>query len=608
MTLHESIAGIDGSFITAAGNHLWQSSLVVILAALLALVLRGNQARARYWIWLMASMKFVVPFSLLVEVGSHFAKPQSVTTLQSPIYRSIDSVSMPFTESTMSTVLPSVATESLHGAALFSEAVAAAWLCGFVIVLAVWLLRWIRVARIVREATELHEGREVDALRHAESAAGMHADLSIRLSQAGLEPGVFGLFRPVLLWPAGISEHLEEAHLESIFAHELRHVRRRDNLTAAIHMAVQAIFWFHPLVWWLGVRLTEERERACDEEVLLAGSEPGVYAESILKTCAFCVESPLACVSGITGADLKSRIVRIMTQSLGDKLGLGKKLLLVVMAIAVAAGPFVFGLVNISRLHAQLLHASPTPTPTFEVATVKPTKPGATHNELMMGRGTFTFKNNSLKDLIKFAYNCNNDDQILGEPSWVDTEKFDIDAKEAESLAEKLDKLPRGEERINQVRYMVQTLLAERFNLKVHMQTKELPVYALVVAKGGTKLTKTAIDPTTSHGRGIRSTGRGEWKGFDAPMEVLVHALSSQPELGGRVVLDQTGLKDSYDWNLHWTPETSGPGGAGSSNALDSSAPELFTALQEQLGLKLEPTKGMIEVIVVDHVDHPSEN
>ena len=106
-------------------------------------------------------------------------------------------------------------------------------------------------------------------------------------SRSSMEPGVFGIIRPVLLWPEGIARHMDDAHLESVLAHEVCHVQRRDNLTSAIHMLVEAIFWFHPLVWWMGARLEEERERACDEEVLQLGNPPQVYAESILKTCEF---------------------------------------------------------------------------------------------------------------------------------------------------------------------------------------------------------------------------------------------------------------------------------------------------------------------------------
>ena len=114
----------------------------------------------------------------------------------------------------------------------------------------------------------------------------------------------------MLLWPRSIGARLSDEQVEAILAHELAHVRRRDNLTAAIHMVVQSVFWFHPLVWWLGARLVDERERACDEDVIRLGSEPQVYAEGILKTCEFYVESPLACVSGVTGSDLKKRIER----------------------------------------------------------------------------------------------------------------------------------------------------------------------------------------------------------------------------------------------------------------------------------------------------------
>ncbi len=165
-----------------------------------------------------------------------------------------------------------------------------------------------------------------------------------------MEPGIFGIIRPVLSWPAGISAHLDGAHLEAVLAHEVWHVRRRDNLAAAVHMLVEALFWFHPLVWWLGARLIEERERACDEAVLALGGEPQVYAESILKTCQFCLESPLACVSGITGAELKQRIVRIMTRGGAGKLSLSKKLILTIAGVAVVTGPTIFGLLNAPQI------------------------------------------------------------------------------------------------------------------------------------------------------------------------------------------------------------------------------------------------------------------
>ena len=97
-------------------------------------------------------------------------------------------------------------------------------------------------------------------------------------SNQAIEPGVFGIVRPVLMWPAGIEDRLSGEQIEAILAHEVAHVRRRDNLAALIHMLVEAVFWFHPLAWWIGARLVDERERACDEEVVRRGTEPDVFS------------------------------------------------------------------------------------------------------------------------------------------------------------------------------------------------------------------------------------------------------------------------------------------------------------------------------------------
>ena len=163
---------------------------------------------------------------------------------------------------------------------------AAVWLCGVLAVLTIWALRWREVAAVVRNASLVEGGHELSVLRRLEAARGVRKPIRLMMTDAAVEPGVFGIVRPVLLWPRSIARHLTDQHIEAILGHEISHVRRLDNLTAAIHMAVQAIFWFHPLVWWLGARLVEERERACDEDVLSAGAAPHVYAEGILRTSA----------------------------------------------------------------------------------------------------------------------------------------------------------------------------------------------------------------------------------------------------------------------------------------------------------------------------------
>jgi bla regulator protein blaR1 len=339
---------------TAMANHLWQSTLFAILVAVSSLALRKNQARVRHDLWLAASLKFLVPFSLLMSLGSRVARMHSSTDSQTVFYFVLQTVSQPFDQ----------ASRGLLAASLLRwlpGVVAILWLAGFVTVIGLWWVRWRRVAAAIRGGVPVSHGREVEVLRRVEKFAGIRAPISLRSSQSSLEPGIFGILRPLLLWPAGISHHLQDAHLEAILAHEVQHVRRRDNLAAAMHMVVEAIFWFHPVVWWLGARLVEERERACDEGVLRLGNEPGIYAESILKTCEFCVASPLACVSGVTGADLKQRIVRIMTQRSVDKLGFLKKLLLVAIGTGAVAAPIITGLIQAPVATAQAnRHSAPT--------------------------------------------------------------------------------------------------------------------------------------------------------------------------------------------------------------------------------------------------------
>ena len=153
--------------------------------------------------------------------------------------------------------------------------------------------------------------------------------------------------------PDRVAEQLTAPQLDAILAHELCHVRRRDNLAAATHMVVEALFWFHPLVWWLGARLMEERERACDEEVLSMGNAPEVYAEGILRICDLYLKSPLPCVAGVTGANLKRRIEEIMSGRMAQALNGRKKLLLAGAGTLAVVAPIIVGTMNVPLTMAQ---------------------------------------------------------------------------------------------------------------------------------------------------------------------------------------------------------------------------------------------------------------
>jgi len=212
----------------------------------------------------------------------------------------------------------------------------------------------------------------------------------------------FGL---LLLLLEGIAERLTPEQLRAILAHELSHVRRRDNLTGFVHMLVEAVFWFHPLVWWIGTRLVEEREPACGEEVLRPGSEPEVYAQGILNARKLYVESPLVCASGVTGADIKKRIEAIMSERAVLKLNFANRVALTSVGMAALAAPVVFGIVYAPFVRAQS-NRPQSQAPTFEVASVKPAAPFVPVGRGGRGGGVrthpqiLTARNTTLKRLL----------------------------------------------------------------------------------------------------------------------------------------------------------------------------------------------------------------
>ena len=167
---------------------------------------------------------------------------------------------------------------------------------------------------------------------------------SVLISNEAVEPGVFGVLRPTLILPADILDSLSRAQLDAVIAHELSHIRRRDNLWSALHMAVEALFWFHPLVWWLGARMLEDRERACDEAVLDAGCDPEAYAHGLLQVCRRYLSRTSAFVSCAGGSDLKRRVTGIMTHHVLRNLNVAQKALLAALGIGAIALPIAAGL------------------------------------------------------------------------------------------------------------------------------------------------------------------------------------------------------------------------------------------------------------------------
>jgi uncharacterized protein (TIGR03435 family) len=576
------------------------------------LALRNNRAQIRYWLWLAASLKFLVPFSLLIGIGTHLASTRASVSPKTGLYFVMEQVGQPFTRQAIGEIphaTPSTVSQSLIQLLAVFLVV---WLCGFVMVLFVWGVRWRRISAAVREAMPLHDGRELQALRRQDAVARMSKPVEIRSSRASLEPGVFGTFSPILLWPHGISERLEDKHLDVILAHELLHIRRRDNLVAAIHMLVEAVFWFHPLVWWLGTRLVEERERACDEEVLELGSNRQVYAESILKICEFCLGSPLPCFSGVTGADLKRRIVRIMSERAARKLDFRRKLLLAAAAGFAVAAPIVAGVLHATPNRAASQAQTTIGTiPAYASVSITPNKSGSDGVMLMFGPDRFTSNNASLQQLIREAYGVE-DDRISGAPAWLESEKYDVEAKENHSGTDDVRKLS-FDQRVSEQKSMLQALLAERLKLAVHRETKDLTVYALVIAKNGPKLQESKPGDTYPNGfkgpDGIARPGGTHFEGQKliaqgASIRAMLFHLSRQLH---RTILDETALSGTYDFTLK-LPDGVPPGLIDNPAPPESYEPAVSAAIEQQLGLKLEPKNVPLEVLVIDHVEKPLGN
>jgi uncharacterized protein (TIGR03435 family) len=245
-------------------------------------------------------------------------------------------------------------------------------------------------------------------------------------------------------------------------------------------------------------------------------------------------------------------------------------------------------LLLLGLLVSRLAHAQTSAPATFDVATIRVTGPssdGHTHINYPPG-DRFSATNITLLALMQWAYNMP-EKQILDGPAWLASTRFDFQAKADPDQIK--DLTPEQDRDLK--RRMVQALLAERFHLAVHQETRTLPAYDLILAKGGSKL-----QLPKSNGKSI-GTGRTHFNGEGLTMTLIAEELA---RITGRVVVDKTNLAERYDLKLQWASDDA--------PATDNSAPSLFTAVQEQLGLKLEPAKEAAPVLVIDHVDLPTAN
>lgn len=582
-------------------NHVWQSTLFVVLVWLVTLALRRYDARVRYWLWAAASVKFFLPFSWLIGLGA-LVEWRTAPTIAQP------AATFVVQEILAAPLLSGAVPQAPQDINVGQWVVLGVWFAGTAVVLFWWGRHWRPLRSALRSATRLALGPACDA-----------GGLTVMSSPSAFEPGVVGILRPVLLMPEGLVERLTPAQLDAIVAHERAHVRAHDNLLAVVHMAVEAIFWFHPLVWWIERRMIDERERACDEAVVRAGKRPADYAAGILAVCRWSIESPVMCVSGVTGSDLRTRIEAILANRLGRRLRLTGRVLLAGAALIVIGGPVGIG----------LLDAREQATERFEVATIRPNTGPAVGGPIGGGLGfrpgRFSAENITLKQVLTYAYELQAY-EIFGGPDWVTRDRFDI-AATMPPPPTGFD--PRDTPARN--RRLVRALLADRFNLVVHQERREMPVYSLVMARPDRRLGQrlrpfegecgepgklgpppnaTFGMPNSDPSKGphwcMAYSGMGRISAQGTMLSDLGMILARLPAVSRRV-LDRTGLTGRFDFDLEWTPMVT-PTGVPAPAVPNDAGPSIFTALQEQLALKLESTSETVSVLVVDSVNQPSPN
>ena len=416
----------------------------------------------------------------------------------------------------------------------------------------------------------------------------------VRLMVSGLvhAPCVVGYLRPMVLMPVGALTGLPVAHVEALLVHELAHIVRRDYLVNILQSVAEALLFYHPAVWWVSGHIRREREMCCDDVAVSTTGDVLGYAEALMGMASARLVAPELAL-GADGGSLSARIARLLGRprpASRRPAGVGAVLLVVATA----------------------LFAQAPARPKFEVAAIKPSAE-TRFMSLRPQPGRLT-ANAPVRLMIQNAYGLQ-PFQIIGGPRWIETDYYDIDAK-AEGSANRA-----------QVLLMLQSLLEDRFQLKAKQETRELPVYALLPARGGLKLTtregscvsrepnvppSPPLPGTLPCGSGVISMtpAGGRFAGGKVSMSEFTRVLAN---MLGRRIIDQTGFTGTFDFKLDFTPDasTSGlPGNRGGADAVpaDVAPPSIFTSLQETLGLRLESTKGPVEVLVIDSVQRPTAN
>jgi bla regulator protein blaR1 len=589
-------------------------TVTTALGLITAWLTRRNRAAVRHVLLAAAfGVLLMLPVASVLAPPIHVAVPIAVE-IQAAVPTLVDSATgvPPVTPGDAGVhVKPSTP----HSSALSpSDLLLAGWIVGMALFLLPVMIGLGQIRSLRRSGLPWRRGQS--AVETIAVDAGIHRRVEVLLHEALPGPMTCGVLHPAIVLPRD-AENWNEEYLTRAIVHEVEHVRRGDSVSHCLARVACAVYWFHPLVWIAWRKLALEAERSCDDAVLRC-SDGTAYADQLVglaKRLSLVQRSPLLAMAN--RADLAKRVGAVLDSR--QRRGRAGTFALA-LACVVAVG-LVIGM-------SPLIVAAPQgqPGPAFEVASVKPSAPVPPNGGVYFGPprggpgtpdpGLITWSYSTLRALLMTAYDIKTY-QVSG-PDWLNTERYDIVAK-----------VPPGATK-EQVNVMWQKLLAERFGVVLHHESKEFQVEELVVDKGGSKLKETAWDPASplppgppqrdNHG-GLASPGQVN---TISPREngARVHTVAKAQPISqltatftnvlNRPVLDKTGLAGKYDYTLDYViegfafplaPSGQGPGPAAAPGNAGEPGPDLAAAIQQQLGLKLVRSKAMLDVIVIDKAE-----
>src|SRR5271157_309427 len=586
-------------------HFLWQGLFIAILyAAARRSVARTSSPQTRYLLACGALAAMIAaPFVTWELMAPSDASPEAIYRIQStPQAASSTGIA---TTTTLSDSVRATVSSVQSEQSLFWVVIV--WLAGAMVFWVRLAGGWVVAARMRSMLVRRAPPEWQETLRKLGAQVGLSRPVRLLVSALVEVPTVVGWLRPMVLVPVGALGGLPAEHLEALLLHELAHIRRHDYLINILQSVAESLLFYHPAVWWVSGHIRAERELCCDDLAVSISGDALTYARALAQLESY-RPAHLSAAIAANGGSLPNRIARLLGQSRP--------------VIRTGLGPDVIAVAGLLVVAAYGLFGQPADPPRFAVVSIKR---NPSREQLSMAvpmgvgyrpGGRLVAGNAPLTMLIQRAYSVQGF-QVVGGPAWINTDGYDIEAKPESNTDQK------------RMWLMLRTLLADRFKLAMHTETRNLPVYDLQAVRSGPKLpvprggacseALTALPepgqqrPAPPCGPGLIKAGTGlTMEGISVSMPAFAKMLST---MIGREVIDKTGFTGRFALHLEFAIDDAlaglpNPVGLDASGQpVDPAArPSIRTALQEQLGLRLQASTGPVDVLVIDHVERPTEN